>query len=96
MEIAAWHFADIDKAEPLQQLGKRLRPLPPTFTIDTGTRPHRRPHLYWRLDEPVWNMAPWTERQRDSVCLRRTDQVDRATACPIPSAACADPSSGLR
>jgi hypothetical protein len=63
VEIAVWQFADIDKAESLQSLGRNLRPLPPFFTIDSGTVPHRRPHLYWRLSEPVWNMAPWTERQ---------------------------------
>lgn len=64
VEVAAWQFADIDKAESLQALGRKLRPLPPTFTVDTGTTPHRRPHLYWQLEELVWNMASWTERQR--------------------------------
>lgn len=64
VEVSIWHFADIDKAESLRGLGKALRPLPPYFTHDTGTKPHRRPHLYWRLDEPVWNMPAWTERQR--------------------------------
>lgn len=64
VEVAAWQFADIDKAESLHALGKLLRPQPPTYTVDTGTTPHRRPHLYWRLDELVWNMPSWTERQR--------------------------------
>jgi hypothetical protein len=64
VEVSAWQFADIDKAESLQALGRKLRPLPPTFTVDTGTTPHRRPHLYWQLEELVWNMASWTERQR--------------------------------
>ena len=63
VEIAAWQFADIDKAESLDGLGKKLRPLPPFYTVDTGTIPHRRPHLYWLLDEPVRNMAAWTQRQ---------------------------------
>lgn len=64
VELSIWHFADIDKAESLEGLGRKLRPLPPTHTINTGTIPHRRPHLYWQLEEPVRNMAAWTERQR--------------------------------
>lgn len=64
VEVAVWQFADIDKAESLQGLGKKLRALPPFYSADTGTVPHRRPHLYWLLDEPVWNLAAWTERQR--------------------------------
>lgn len=63
VEIAIWQFADIDKAESLTGLGKALRPLPPYFTVDTGTIPHRRPHLYWLLDEPVRNLEAWTQRQ---------------------------------
>jgi hypothetical protein len=63
VEIAIWQFADIDKAESLDGLGKKLRPLPPYYTVDTGTIPHRRPHLYWLLDEPVRNLEQWTQRQ---------------------------------
>jgi hypothetical protein len=63
VEISIWHFADLDKAESLEGLGKKLRALPPFYTINTGTIPHRRPHLYWLLDEPVRNMAAWTQRQ---------------------------------
>lgn len=62
--IAFWHFADLDKLEAVDEAGRRMRPLPPTMTVTTGTEPHRRPHLYWRLDEPVGNMPEWTERQR--------------------------------
>lgn len=64
VEIAAWQFADIDSAEALQGLGRKLRALPVTMSVDTGQTPHRRPHLYWQLEEPVRNMAEWTERQR--------------------------------
>jgi len=63
VEIAIWQFADIDKAASLDGLGKKLRPLPPYYTVDTGTIPHRRPHLYWLLDEPVRNLEQWTQRQ---------------------------------
>ena len=64
VQIAFWHFADMDDAEAVDQAGKRLKALPPTFTVNTGTEPHRRPHFYWRLDEPVGNMDAWRERQR--------------------------------
>lgn len=64
IEIAFYHFADIDKAESIVGLVERYGPLPPTMTITTGTVPNKRPHLYWRLEEPVMNMAAWTERQR--------------------------------
>lgn len=64
VEIAAYHFADIDSADALEGLGRKLRALPPYFTLRTGTVPHNRPHLYWLLDEPVRNMTAWTERQR--------------------------------
>ena len=62
--ISVWHFADLDDADAVEMAGKRLKSLPPTFTVTTGTEPHRRPHFYWLLDEPVGNMAAWTERQR--------------------------------
>lgn len=64
VEIAIWHFADIDKAESLNGLGRKLGALPPYATINTGTIPHRRPHIYWRLDYPIGNMAEWAARQR--------------------------------
>lgn len=75
VEVAIWQFADIDKAEALQGLGRKLRALPPFYTADTGTVPHRRPHLYWKLEEPVWNMGPWTERQRGIAAALGGDAV---------------------
>lgn len=75
VEIAIWQFADIDKAESLDGLGKKLRPLPPYYTVDTGTVPHRRPHLYWLLDEPVRNMEAWTQRQSGLAAAMGGDAV---------------------
>lgn len=63
VEIAFWHFADLDTADAVANAGKKLRALPPTMTVNTGTVPHRRPHLYWQLEEPVSNMTAWTQRQ---------------------------------
>lgn len=64
VEISFFHFADIDKAEAVDQLVERYRVFPPSITVTTGTQPNRRPHLYWRLEEPVRNLDDWTERQR--------------------------------
>ena len=75
IQVAIWQFADIDREEPLQALAKRLWPLPPTFTVDTGSHPHRRPHLYWQLVEPVGNMAEWTQRQRSIAAALEGDAV---------------------
>lgn len=75
VQVAIWQFADIDKAEALDGLGRKLRALLPTFSVDTGTNPHRRPHLYWRLDEMVGNMAEWSHRQRGIAAVLGGDAV---------------------
>jgi hypothetical protein len=64
IEIAFFHFADLDDEDAVAAAGRRLKALPPTFTITTGTAPHRRPHFYWKLEEPVANLAAWTQRQQ--------------------------------
>ncbi len=64
VEIAFWHFADLDAEDAVDAAGQRLRALPPTVSVTTGTKPHRRPHFYWLLDEPSRNMAAWTHAQR--------------------------------
>lgn len=63
VEVSFFHFADLDDADAVAAAGRRLKALPPTFTVTTGNVPHRRPHFYWQLEEPVGNMAAWTERQ---------------------------------
>jgi hypothetical protein len=75
VEVAVWQFADIDAAASLEGLGRKLRALPPYYTADTGTKPHRRPHLYWLLDEPVWNLTEWTQRQRGLAATLGGDAV---------------------
>lgn len=75
VECAIWHFADIDKAPAVEQLGRRIRSLPPTMSVTTGTVPNRRPHLYWQLEEPSGNMADWTQRQRNIAAAVEGDAV---------------------
>lgn len=63
IEISFWHFADIDDAEAVTFAVERSAALKPTMTVTTGTAPHKRPHLYWQIEEPVRNLDAWTERQ---------------------------------
>lgn len=63
IEVAFFQFADLDDEDAVAAAGRRLKALPPTFTLTTGTTPHRRPHFYWQLEEPIANLAAWTERQ---------------------------------
>lgn len=63
VEVAFFHFADLDKEEAVAKARGDL-PVRPTMIVMTGTVPNNRPHLYWRLEEPTANMAAWTERQR--------------------------------
>lgn len=64
VRVAFFQFADLDDIEAVENAGRRLKALPPIMTVTTGTEPHRRPHFYWQLEEPVGNMPAWTERQR--------------------------------
>lgn len=75
VECAIWQFADFDEEESVRGLGKRLSALPPYATVTTGTVPHRRPHLYWLLEEPVFNLPEWTQRQRGLVASLGSDRV---------------------
>ena len=45
------------------------------MTVDTGTIPNRRPHLYWQLEEPISNMAAWTQRQQGIAQTLQGDHV---------------------
>lgn len=63
VEIAFFQFADLDKKEAVENARGDL-PLKPSLVVITGTIPNNRPHLYWELEEPVHNLAAWTDRQR--------------------------------
>ena len=64
IEIAFWQFADFDEQEAVQKLASGDLPIKPTYTVTTGTTPFKRPHFYWRLEEPVGNLEEWTKRQK--------------------------------
>jgi len=64
IEIAFWHFADIDRAEATDKLNERMKDAPPHLVVMTGTVPNNRPHLYWQLVEPEADLEAWKNRQR--------------------------------
>lgn len=74
IEVAIWQFADLDDEESVAKVGKRLKALPPFFSVTTGTEPFRRPHFYWLLDEPVRNLSAWRDRQRGIVQSLESDK----------------------
>lgn len=64
VEMALFHFADIDRGEASGRLQERVKDVPPNLVVMTGTVPNNRPHLYWRLPEPERDLTAWTERQK--------------------------------
>jgi len=74
VEIAFFQFADLDKKEAVDNARGDL-PVKPSLVVITGTVPNNRPHLYWELEEPVLNMAAWTERQRGIAAALKGDAV---------------------
>ena len=58
--LAAWSVhADFDDPGAVERAEKLARRFPPTFRVTTGTVPHVRQHFWWRLDEPVADMAAY-------------------------------------
>ena len=55
---ACWaYWLDLDEPGAVERAEKLARKFPPTFRVTTGTTPHVRQHWWWRLDEPVIDMA---------------------------------------
>ena len=55
---AAWaYWLDLDAAGAVERAEKLARRFPPTLRVRTGAVPHRREHWWWRLEEPVSDMA---------------------------------------
>lgn len=74
VEIAFWHFADLDTEEAVVAARQELS-LKPCMIVMTGTVPHNRPHLYWKLDEATQNLEAWSERQRGIAQCLKGDSV---------------------
>ncbi len=46
-----------------------------TMAVTTGTVPFQRPHIYWRLEEPCFDLKAWTEIQRSIAATLSTDRT---------------------
>lgn len=62
IEISFFHFCECDAAESLAKL--RSAPLPYSFAVVTGRRPHDRVHGYWEVETPTRNLDAWAATQR--------------------------------
>ena len=77
--IAALHcWADADTAEAADNIRAFVGPRY-SFAVLTGTQPFPRPHIYWRLDEPCFDLSAWNETQR---AIAATLSTDRAVVNP--------------
>jgi len=56
--VAAWAvWLDLDETGSVERAERLARRMPPTLKVTTGTVPHVRQHWWWRLEEPIDDMA---------------------------------------
>ena len=56
--VAAWAvWLDLDEPGSVERAERLARRMPPTLKVTTGTVPHVRQHWWWRLEEPIDDMA---------------------------------------
>jgi hypothetical protein len=77
IEIAFWHFADLDHLEVVNLARERLKAsdIRPMVQVTTGRIPSPRVHLYWQLEEPVRNLEAWSRRQEGIADTLSGDRV---------------------
>lgn len=68
------HFADSDTAESAENIRQFVGPKC-TFYVVTGTVPFARPHVYWDLENPIFDMDAWSATQADIAGTLGTDSV---------------------
>jgi putative DNA primase/helicase len=78
--IAFYIFADFDSQEAVDKLHQFQNDdtadgLKPTFGVVTGRTPTVRCHAYWALEEPVRNLASWTNVQAGIADFFGSDRV---------------------
>lgn len=69
-----FHFADADDAQAAENIKNFVGPKC-TFFVLTGTKPGPRPHVYWELEQPEFDMVEWSRRQADIAGTLKTDSV---------------------
>lgn len=69
-----FHFADADSAEAAENIRNFVGPKC-TFHVLTGTQPCYRPHVYWELEQPTFDLADWSRKQAAIAATLGTDSV---------------------
>ena len=73
--IAAFHFwADGDDEDAANSIRNFAGPKW-TMAVTTGRVPSMRPHIYWRCDEPIYNLTAWTGIQKAIAARLSTDRT---------------------
>lgn len=67
-----FHFADADDAQAAENIRNFAGPKC-NFHVLTGTQPCLRPHVYWELEDPTYNLAAWSEIQKAVAATLGTD-----------------------
>jgi len=72
---AHYSFADADDLQGINGLNEVSKLIEPDIIVTTGTIPHQRRHAYWRLIEPCYDLAIWTQRQKQLADRFNTDKA---------------------
>lgn len=67
-----YHWADADDAQAAENIKSFVGPKC-TLHVLTGTQPCLRPHVYWELEEPTYNLQAWEATQKAIAATLRTD-----------------------
>ena len=70
---AHYSFADADDLQGLAGINQLVHPYEPDILVTTGTTPHERRHVYWRLSEPCQDLNLWRETQKLIASKLETD-----------------------
>lgn len=67
-----FHWADADSEEAANNIRDFVGPKC-TMHVVTGRQPCLRPHVYWELEEPTYNLKAWEQTQRNIAARLKTD-----------------------
>jgi len=74
IDVSFFHFADLDSEESVA-IARQGMPVINTMGVTTGTKPHKRVHLYWELENPTGNLKAWTDTQSGIANYFKGDRV---------------------
>lgn len=74
IECCFFSFADLDGEESIN-IAMDGMPIQNTFTVNTGSVPTRRVHLYWEHETPCQNLVAWGDTQSGIANYFKGDRV---------------------